>query len=170
MKRFYAVAALSLVGAIVLGARDGSAASKKKNEEADRSAPAAAAHGADIAIVESETFVKAGGCGIDDPLITGTIAIKNRGDARADRLLAKPISAVYIPETLDIKDEDIVPNALQPNELFSTDILAGRGAMKEGRGFAGKRRIYLVVDPYNAIPEANERNNVIVRDVTFNCK
>jgi hypothetical protein len=102
-------------------------------------------------------------------LVTGTIAIKNRGDARAERLLAKPISAVYIPENLDIKDEDIVPNALQPLELFSTDILAGKGAVKEGRGFKGERKVFIVVDPYNEIPESNEKNNILVRNVKFNC-
>ena len=172
MRPFYAVAALSLVGAIVLGGQDGMAQNKKKKEPAPETAAAAVVTGPgpDIAIVESETSVSAGGCGVDEPLIKGTIAIKNRGDARADRLLAKPISAVYIPENLDIKDEDIVPNALQPNELFSTDILAGKGAVKDDRGFKGKRKVYLIVDPYNEIKESNETNNVIVREVTFNCK
>jgi hypothetical protein len=145
-------------------------AKKKTKEPAAAAATAPAGPGPDIAIVEAETTVEAGGCNVEDPLIKGTIAIKNRGNARAERLLAKPISAVYIPENLDIKDEDIVPNALQPNELFSTDILAGKGAVKEGRGFSGKRKVFIVVDPYNEIKESNETNNVIVREVTFNCK
>jgi hypothetical protein len=165
MRPFYAVAALSLVGAIAFGGMEVMAQAKKKAEPTPPPAP-----GPDIVLVEAETNVKAGGCGVDDPLITGTIAIKNRGDARAERLLAKPISAVYIPENLDVKDEDIVPNALQPNELFSTDILAGKGAIKDGRGFKGERKVYIIVDPYNAIAESNENNNVIVRTVKFNCK
>src|SRR5262245_30609165 len=161
MRAFYTIATLSLMGALVLGAQD-VMAQKKKKEPAPEPAPAAqTAPGPDIAIVESETKVSAGGCGVDEPLIKGVIAIKNRGDARAERLLAKPISAVYLPENLDIKDEDIVPNALQPDELFSTDILAGKGAIKDGRGFNGKRKVFIVVDPYNAIAEGNETNNVI---------
>jgi len=175
MRPFYAVATLSLVGAIVLAGQS-AMAQKKKKEPAPEATPVATVTpaivgpGPDIAIVESETIVEAGGCGVDDPLIKGTIAIKNRGNARAERLLAKPISAVYLPENLDIKDEDIVPNALQPNELFSTDILAGKGAVKDDRGFKGKRKVFIIVDPYNAIHETNESNNVIVREVTFNCK
>jgi hypothetical protein len=169
MKPFYAVAALSLVGAIVLGGQDGMAQTKKKKPEpAPVAAPAGP--GPDIVIIDSETIIEAGGCGVEDPLIKGTIAIKNRGNARAERLLAKPISAVYIPENLDIKDEDIVPNALQPNELFSTDILAGKGATKDNRGFKGARKVFIAVDPYNEIKESNENNNVIVRTITFNCK
>jgi hypothetical protein len=167
MRPFYAVAALSLVGAIAFGAMDVVAQGKKKGAEP---APAPAKPGPDIVLIESETTVEAGGCGVDDPLIKGTIAIKNRGDQRAERLLAKPISAVFVPENLDVKDEDIVPNALQPNELFSTDILAGKGATKDGRGFTGPRKVMIIVDPYNAIPESNENNNVVVRTVTFKCK
>src|SRR5688572_7941927 len=107
MRPFYAVAALSLIGAIGCGAMDASAQGKKKGAEP---APAAAPAkpGPDIVLIESETIVEAGGCGVDDPLIKGTIAIKNRGDQRAERLLAKPISAVFVPENLDVKDEDIV--------------------------------------------------------------
>jgi CARDB len=168
MRLFYAVAALSLVGAIVLGGQDGMA--QKKKEQAPAPAPVATGPGPDLVIIDSESVIEAGGCNLDEPLIKGTIALKNRGDARADRLLAKPISAVYIPETLDVKDEDIVPNALQPNELFSTDILAGRGAVKEGRGFNGPRKVLLVVDPYNEIKESNETNNVITRTINFKCK
>jgi hypothetical protein len=167
MKPFYAVAALTLVGAIVLGGQDGMA-QKKKQEPAP--APVATGPGPDLIIIDSETVLEAGGCNSDEPLIKGTIALKNRGDARAERLLAKPISAVYIPENLDVKDEDIVPNALQPNELFSTDILAGKGAVKEGRGFKGPRKVLIVVDPYNEIKESNEQNNVITRTINFNCK
>lgn len=144
-------------------------AQTKKKKEAEPAA-VATGPGPDIVLIDSETIVEAGGCGVDEPLIKGTIAIKNKGDARADRLLAKPISAVYIPENLDMKDEDIVPNALQPNELFSTDIIAGKGAIKEGRGFKGPRKVFVIVDPYNAIAEGNENNNVLVRTVTFNCK
>ncbi|WP_125461784.1 MULTISPECIES: CARDB domain-containing protein [Rhodomicrobium] len=162
--------AIALAGIIaVLGADLVAAQGKKKHEE-ETSKETSKTPAPDLVIVDSETVIKAGGCDVGDPLITGTIAIKNRGDARADRLLAKPISAVYIPETLDVKDEDIVPNALQPLELFSTDILAGKGVVKTGRGFEGQRKVYVVVDPYNEIPESNEKNNLIVRTVTFKCK
>lgn len=168
MKLLFKGAALMLAALFAVSAADLASAQNKKKKEEEKPA-VAAAPAPDLQIVDSETVIKAGGCGKDDALVTGTIAIKNRGDARADRLLAKPISAVYIPENLDIKDEDIVPNALQPLELFSTDILAGKGAEKNNRGFKGERKVFIVVDPYNEIPESNEKNNIIVRTVKFNC-
>lgn len=168
MKLVFKGAAVMLAALFAVSAADlASAQNNKKKKEEEK--PAAAAPGPDLQIIDSETVIKAGGCGKDDALITGTIAIKNRGDARAERLIAKPISAVYIPENLDIKDEDIVPNALQPLELFSTDILAGKGAEKKNRGFKGERKVFIVVDPYNEIAEGNEKNNILVRSVKFNC-
>ena len=166
-------AALALAAFFAVTAADLSYAQSKKKKEKEKveeQQPESKTPMPDLVIIDSETVIKAGGCGKDDAIITGTIAIKNKGNARADRLLVKPISAVYFPETLDIKDEDIVPNALQPLELFSTDILAGKGAEKNGRGFNGERKVYIVVDPYNEIPESNEKNNLLIRTIKFNCK
>jgi hypothetical protein len=169
MKLLIKGAALTLAALFAVSAADLASAQNNKKKKEEEKPAVAAAPAPDLQIVDSETVIKAGGCGKDDALITGTIAIKNRGDARAERLIAKPISAVYIPENLDLKDEDIVPNALQPLELFSTDILAGKGAEKGNRGFKGERKVFVVVDPYNEIPESNEKNNIIVRTVKFNC-
>jgi hypothetical protein len=170
MKFFWKSAALTLAALFAVSAVDMSyAQNNKKKKEKEEEQVESKTPMPDLNLVDSETVIKAGGCGKDDPLVTGTIAIKNRGNARADRLIAKPISAVYIPENLDIKDEDIVPNALQPLELFSTDILAGKGAEKGNRGFKGERKVFIVVDPYNEIPESNEKNNILVRTVKFNC-
>jgi hypothetical protein len=169
MKLLFQGAALMLAALFAVSSADLTYAQNNKKKKEEEKPAVAAAPAPDLQIIDSETVIKAGGCGKDDALITGTIAIKNRGDARADRLLAKPISAVYVPENLDIKDEDIVPNALQPLELFSTDILAGKGAEKNNRGFKGERKVFVVVDPYNEIPESNEKNNILVRSVKFNC-
>jgi hypothetical protein len=169
MKWLFKGAALALAAMFAVTSADMAFAQNNKKKKEEKPAAAPAAPGPDLQIIDSETVIKAGGCGKDDALVTGTIAIKNRGDARAERLLAKPISAVYIPENLDIKDEDIVPNALQPLELFSTDILAGKGTMKEGRGFKGDRKVFIVVDPYNEIAESDEKNNILVRTVKFSC-
>ena len=170
MKLLIKSTALTLAALFAVSSADLSyAQNNKKKKEEEKPVAVALTPMPDLQIVDSETVIKAGGCGKDDAIVTGTIAIKNRGDARADRLIAKPISAVYIPENLDVKDEDIVPNALQPLELFSTDILAGKGVEKNNRGFKGERKIFVVVDPYNEIPESNEKNNIIVRTVKFNC-
>ena len=124
----------------------------------------------DLIILPAESDIQAGGCNPDDPLFSGTIAVKNNSKIRADRLITDPLTAGYLPEALDIKDEDIVPNSLAPKEILSTDVLAGKGRTKDNRGFNGKRTVYYVVDPYNKIREGNETNNLLRMEVTLTCK
>lgn len=148
------------------------AATKKKKKVIKKTvivAPAVELPGPDITIISDQTEIKLGTCGVGDQLIEGTVAVKNSGKDRAERLLIEPIVAVYIPELLDLKDEKLVPNSLAPKEIFSTDFHIGQGKIKDKRGLAGKRKVYIVVDPYNKIPENNEQNNILVREVTFKC-
>ena len=164
--------AFACAAMMVFGAADAFAQSKKKKnqkaeekkveETTDPNLP-------DLVILATETEVAVGGCNLGDPLITGTIAIKNNSKARADRLLTEPLTAAYLPENLDIRDEDIVANSLAGKEILSTDIVAGKDKVKAARGFKGKRTVYIVVDPYNKIKEGNETNNVLKRELAFNC-
>ena len=124
----------------------------------------------DLIILPAESDIQAGGCNPDDPLFSGTIAVKNNSKVRADRLITDPLTAAYLPENIDIKDEDIIPNSLAPKEILSTDVLAGKGREKVNRGFNGKRTVYFVVDPYNKIKESNETNNLLKMEVTLSCK
>src|SRR5687767_10481298 len=98
MKLLFQGAALMLAALFAVSSADLTYAQNNKKKKEEEKPAVAAAPAPDLQIIDSETVIKAGGCGKDDALITGTIAIKNRGDARADRLIAKPISAVYIPE------------------------------------------------------------------------
>jgi CARDB len=171
------VGTLAMVLALAAGDAD---AQTKKKKKVVKKAPVAAAPAVvaapvgpdapDITIIPDQTEVNVGAC--DDPseILNGTVAVKNSGRARAERLLVEPIVAVYVPELLDLKDEKLVPNSLAPKEIFSTDFHIGKGKIKAARGLVGKRRVYVVVDPYNKIPEGNEQNNILVREVTFNCK
>ena len=128
------------------------------------------APGPDLVVLPDQTELTAGGCGINDELISGTVGVKNQGNDRAERLIVEPIVSVWIPEDLDMKDDKLVPNSMAPKEIFSTDVHIGKGKVKTGRGFVGKRKIYIKVDPYNKINESNEQNNLLVRELTFNCK
>jgi len=76
----------------------------------------------------------------------------------------------WIPEMLDMKDDKLVPNSMAPLEIFSTDVHIGKGKVKTGSGLVGTRKVYIMVDPYNKIAETNEQNNLLVRNLTFNCK
>ena len=174
--------ALALVCAamMVFGAADAFAAKKKKAPKKPKTAvvkitdlPVSTTSDPtlpDLVILPAESDIQAGGCNPDDPLFSGTIAVKNNSKVRADRLVVDPLTAGYLPETLDIKDEDIVPNSLAPKEILSTDVLAGKGREKVNRGFNGKRTVYYVVDPYNKVKEGNETNNLLKMEVTLSCK
>lgn len=125
----------------------------------------------DISYIKTEISLKVGGCGVDDELVTGTIGVKNYGNARAERLLAEPVVSVLIPDIgFDLKDDKLVPNSLAPNEIFSTDVHIGKGKIKDLRGLNGVINVYVAVDPYNKIPESNERNNLLKVPLTFKCK
>ena len=128
------------------------------------------APGPDLIVLPDQTELTAGGCGINDEVISGTVGVKNQGPDRAERLIVEPIVSVWIPEMLDMKDDKLVPNSLAPKEIFSTDVHIGKGKVKTGRGLVGRRKIYIMVDPYNKIAESNEQNNLLVRELIFNCK
>ena len=176
MKKFLiaSVSALAVVGAVLsITAFDASAAAKKKYIPPKVVVPvvvAPTAPGPDIVVLPDQTELTIGGCGVNDELISGTVGVRNQGKDRAERLIVEPIVTVYIPEMLDMKDDKLVPNSLSPKEIFSTDVHIGKGKIKTGRGLVGVRKIYISVDPYNKINESNEQNNLLVRELKFDCK
>ncbi len=180
MKKFLiaTVSALAIAGfASTMIAGDATAAVKKKvvkkyvpPKVVTPVVVAPTAPGPDIVVLPDQTEMTVGGCGVNDELISGTVGVRNNGKDRAERLIVEPIVSVYVPEMLDQKDDKLVPNSLSPKEIFSTDVHIGKGKIKAGRGLVGKRKVYIVVDPYNKIPESNEQNNLLVREMTFNCK
>lgn len=127
-------------------------------------------NGPDFVIVEQGlTKITVGGCNKEDPLFTGTLAVVNKGNEKADRLLAVAIAAAYIPENLDMKHEVINANSLAADEVFSVNFEVGKGLEKAGRGFNTSRTVYLVIDPFNKIVEANENNNIVKKTLSFKC-
>jgi hypothetical protein len=170
------VSALAVAGVVLsFAALDASAAAKKKYVPPVKPVPVVVpvvptAPGPDIVVLPDQTEMTVGGCGVNDELISGTVGVRNQGKDRADRLIVEPIVSVYIPEMLDLKDDKLVPNSLSPKEIFSTDVHIGKGKIKAGRGLVGVRKIYIVVDPYNKINESNEQNNLLVRELKFDCK
>jgi hypothetical protein len=161
------VAALLAVGTGAFAKKD------KKEKKTEPPPPAKEEIGPplpDLVILPDETKVEFGGCEKGDPLIKGVVAIRNSGKERAPPLLLSPLTVGYIPENLNIKDEDIDPNSLKPGEILTKEITAGKGEEKNNRGFNTKRKIYVVVDPYDRVAESNETNNLLVREVELKCK
>ncbi len=174
MKKFLVagVSMLAVAGfSLMMVSVDASAAAKKRYIPPKKPVVVVVptAPGPDIVVLPDQTELTVGGCGVNDELISGTVGVRNNGKDRADRLIVEPIVSVWIPEMLDMKDDKLVPNSLAPKEIFSTDVHIGKGKIKAGRGLVGVRKIYIGVDPYNKINESNEQNNLLVRELKFNC-
>ena len=182
MKKFFVagVSAVALAAiALSVAASDTSAAAKRRpvykpvyKPAAVAPVPVITAHGPDLIVLPDQVdlTINPKGCDVNEELFSGTVGVKNIGDGRADRLIVEPIVSVWIPEMLDMKDDKLVPNSMAPKEIFSTDVHIGKGKIKAGRGLVGKRNVYIMVDPYNKIAETNEQNNLLVRQIVFNCK
>lgn len=170
MKKFVAFATVVLGIGLLVSASDAFAQKGKKEKEPEKKADAGPAL-PDLVVLSDKTLTKIefGGCAKDDPLIKGVVAMRNQGKARAPALATSPIVATYIPEMLDMKDEDIDPNSLNLGEILTKEVSAGRGEEKTKRGLNGTRTVYIVVDPYNKIHESNETNNIEKRSITFKC-
>lgn len=170
MKKFV-VFATAVLGIGLLISGDAIAQkSKSKSKEPEKKADTGPAL-PDLVVLSDKTLTKIdfGGCAKDEALIKGVVAVRNQGKARAPALATSPIVATYIPEMLDMKDEDIDPNSLNLGEILTKEVTAGRGEEKTKRGLNGTRTVYIVVDPYNKIAESNETNNIEKRSLTFKC-
>jgi len=167
-----AAVALSVASSDALAAKKRRAVYRPAKPAAAAPAPVITAHGPDLIVLADQVDLQVNpkGCDVNEELFSGTIGVKNVGDGRADRLIVEPIVSVWIPEMLDMKDDKLVPNSMAPKEIFSTDVHIGKGKIKAGRGLVGKRNVYVMVDPYNKIAETNEQNNLLVKQLVFNCK
>lgn len=157
----------TLVTVEAIQGSDQAVAAKKKKVKVEE--PPADPTKPDLVLVDDLTVVKFGGCKPGDELINGAIVFRNVG-TRSNLKLTKPLVAAYIPENLDMTDADTVLNSLDSLEVTSKKIAIGKGLEKNGRGFKGTRKVFVVIDPYNIVPEGNERNNIIVRDVKMSCE
>ena len=105
----------------------------------------------DLVITTDSRIPLQGSCEKDSPLWTGTIAIKNIGDAEAafgggggltdGSILdsSKPenvILSVYVPQNIDIKQEEGLQRSLKPLDQRGFGISIGEGRLKKCRFFS----------------------------------
>ncbi len=93
----------------------------------------------DLLIVQEESVVTAGGCGVDEPLARASIVIKNAGESSARavggivNMLAKSLVLVYVPEYPDLRGRAFELALLGPRDQESIEVVVGLGKVKEGR-------------------------------------
>ena len=100
--------------------------------------------GSDLVIQADDTELKFVGCEVNQPLVEGTIVIRNSGDSAANLReasdLFRSFVAIYNPENIDLIEKDTKRTQMEPREQRAIKISVGAGKVKKGRN-------------YNAFPE-----------------
>lgn len=93
----------------------------------------------DLVIQKSDTDLKFVSCELGEPLVEGTIVIRNSGDTDANLREAsdffRSFVAVYNPENIDLIEKDTKRTKMEPKEQRSISISVGRGKVKKGRSY-----------------------------------
>lgn len=99
-------------------------------------ASASAQANGDLQIIEEDTLVQAGGCGVNEPLATGRVIIGNRGDGPAvpRGRTAQPAVAIYALDSVDTlvrSPEDF--ERMEAREADAIFFAIGEDTVKIGR-------------------------------------
>lgn len=94
----------------------------------------------DLVINTKDSYYQAGGCGKDQPVATGRVAIKNQGTDTADvnvaDRLTRSMLVVYVPENIDMIDKRPERQKLEPFDQQGIAFSVGDGILKRGRNFS----------------------------------
>jgi hypothetical protein len=131
-------------------------------------APAAAADGLPDLVIRSVELKATGKCNPFQPLVTGTLVIKNVSDVRAPIVVGSPLFSVYDVENPSFFDDDARPlESLAPGETATARVRIG--IMRDKGGISGVRKFVAVADPDDRIEESDERNNSYFVRVPVDC-
>lgn len=96
---------------------------------------------ADLVILRKQSKVEFVGCEKDQPLIRGTIAVKNIGQSKAAWLPTRVMLGVYVQEAPDIREEARWLAVLSPDEIQSKEFAIGEKITKVARGLTKELRL-----------------------------
>lgn len=106
----------------------------------------------DLVINTKDSQFQAGGCGKEQALVTGRIAIKNQGadvaDVNVAERLTRSMLVVYVPENIDMIDKRPERQKLQPFDQQGIAFSVGEGVVKRGRNFLTPTANTAVDDDY----------------------
>ncbi len=96
---------------------------------------------ADLVILRKQSTIEFVGCEKGQPLLKGSIAVKNIGDKTATWLPTRLMLGIFVQEAPDIRKETRWLGALSPNEIQSKEFNIGKGIHKKGRGITNTLRL-----------------------------
>lgn len=119
-------------------------------------------------VIRSVELEATGKCNAFQPLVTGTLVIKNISDVRAPIVVGSPLFSVYDVENPSFFDDDARPlESLAPGETATARVRIG--VLRNKGGVSGVRKFVAVADPDDRIAESDERNNSYFVRVPVDC-
>jgi len=129
---------------------------------------ARAADGLPDLVIRSVDLKATGNCDPFQPLVTGTLVIKNVSDVRAPLIVGSPLFSVFDVDDESFYDDEARPlESLAPGETATARVRIG--ILRDKRGVTGVRRFVAVADPDDRIEESDERNNSYFVRVRVDC-
>jgi hypothetical protein len=128
-----------------------------------------AADGLPDLVIRSVELEATGKCNPFQPLVVGTLVVKNVSDVRAPIVVGSPLFSVYDVENPSFYDDDARPlESLAPGETATARVRIG--ILRDKRGISGVRKFVAVADPDDRIKESDERNNSYFVRVPVDCE
>lgn len=119
-------------------------------------------------VIRSVELEATGKCNPFQPIVTGTLVIKNVSDVRAPLVVDAPLFEVFDIDDRSFFDKDFRPlESLAPGETATARVRVGAFRVKDG--LSGVRRFIAIADPEDRIEESNERNNSYFVRVRVDC-
>jgi len=119
-------------------------------------------------VIRSVELEPTGKCDPFQPIVTGTLVIKNVSDVRAPLVVDAPLFEVFDVDDNSFFDKDFRPlESLAPGETATARVRVG--AFRNKAGMTGVRRFVAIADPEDRIEERNERNNSYFVRVRVDC-
>ncbi len=119
-------------------------------------------------VIRSVELQATGKCNAFQPIVTGTLVIKNISDVRAPLVVDAPLFEVFDVDDRSFFDKDFRPlESLAPGETATARVRVG--AFRVKNGLTGLRRFVAIADPEDRIEESNERNNSYFVRVRVDC-
>jgi len=119
-------------------------------------------------VIRSVDLKATGKCNAFQPLVTGTLVVKNVSNVRAPLIVGSPLFSVYDVENPSFFDDDARPlESLAPGETATARVRIG--VLRNKDGISGMRKFVAVADPDDRIAESDERNNSYFVRVRVDC-
>ncbi|MDX2287477.1 MAG: peptidoglycan-binding protein [Hyphomicrobiaceae bacterium] len=121
----------------------------------------------DLVINIADTFIRPGGCGLNEPIASGRIAIKNQGTTTANlgvtERFTRSMLVIYVPENVDMIDKRTEREKLDPFDQEGVEFELASGIVKKGRHFGRPPSALVDYKPATGNPEQDRARTLAIQ-------